>query len=69
MRKGPKKTVSVRMPLFLYEWLLAGAQRDDRSVPSEIRQILLGYMEYLDRGGVSWTEQRINRWLEWYQNE
>ena len=40
MKKGPKKIVSVSMPLDLYETLKRLAEEDGRSVPSCIRLIL-----------------------------
>ena len=40
MKKGPRKIVSVRMPLALYETLKRLAEEDGRSVPSCIRLIL-----------------------------
>lgn len=67
MMRDPKKTVAVQMPLDVYERLRTWAQRDGRSVPGEIRQILFGYLEYLDRGGISWCEHRENRGIEQYQ--
>jgi len=48
MIKGPKKTVSVVMPLELYEWLALLAEDTSRSVPSYIRQILKGYLWQLE---------------------
>lgn len=40
MKKGPRKIVSVRMPLGLYATLKRLAEEDRRSVPSCIRLIL-----------------------------
>ena len=40
MKKGPRKIVSVSMPLDLYKTLKRLAEEDGRSVPSCIRLIL-----------------------------
>lgn len=44
MIKGPKKTVSVLMPLELYERLTEQAEQTCRSVPAYIRQVLKCYL-------------------------
>ena len=44
MIKGPKKTVSVILPLDLYEWLAVLAEDTGRSVPGYIRQVLKSYL-------------------------
>jgi len=54
MVRGPKKTVSVLLPLALYDQLKLHAEADRHSLSGEIRQILKGYVEYMERGGVSW---------------
>lgn len=46
MNKGPRKIVSVRMPLDLYETLKQLAAEDRRSIPSYIRLVL---WEHLDK--------------------
>ena len=67
MLSGPKKTVAVQMPMPLYERLKELAQEDYRTLPAEIRQILKGYLDYLDRGGVSWCADSRNRGIERYE--
>ena len=67
MREKPvKKTVSVSMPPELYDRLKGYADEDFRTLSGEIRQILKGYLEYLDRGGVSWCSDSRNRGIERY---
>lgn len=48
MIKGPKKTVSVVMPLELYEQLALRAEDESRSVPGYIRQVLKCYFWHLE---------------------
>ena len=48
MIKGPKKTVSVILPLELYEWLAVLAEDTGRSVPGYIRQVLKSYLWHLE---------------------
>lgn len=48
MIKGPKKTVSVVLPLELYEWLQLLAEETYRSVPAYIRQVLKCYLWHLE---------------------
>lgn len=48
MIKGPKKTVSVILPLDLYEWLAVLAEDTGRSVPGYIRQVLKSYLWHLE---------------------
>lgn len=48
MIKGPKKTVSVILPLELYEWLAVLAEDTARTVPGYIRQVLKGYLWHLE---------------------
>jgi len=45
MMKGPKKTVSVSMPLELYDTLKKLATEDYRSIPNYIRQVLFEHTE------------------------
>ena len=54
------------MPEKLYLQMKELAVKDGRSVSGEIRQILIGYTEYLERGGVSWCEDWKNRGKEVY---
>ena len=44
----PKKTVSVILPLELYEWLAVLAQDTARTVPGYIRQVLKSYLWHLE---------------------
>lgn len=48
MIKGPKKTVSVAIPLEQYEWLALLAEESCRSVPAYIRQVLRCYLWHLE---------------------
>ena len=48
MIKGPKKIVSVTLPLELYEWIALLAEDTCRSVPGYIRQVLKGYRWHLE---------------------
>ena len=48
MTKGPKKTVSVAMPLELYERVKVQAEGTCRSVPAYIRQVLKCYLWYVE---------------------
>ena len=68
MKEKPiKKTVTIAMPIDLHARLKACAEHDTRTLSSEIRQILRGYVEYLDRGGVSWCERWQDRGVERYE--
>ena len=67
MIRRPKKNVSVQMPEDLHSRLKEFADYDTRPLSAEIRQILKGYVEYIDRGGVSWCSDRKNRGLERYE--
>ena len=67
MLRGPKKTVSVQMPEALYDRLKSLADYDTRTLAAEIRQILKGYVEYMDRGGISWCQDGKDRGIEQYQ--
>ena len=64
--KTPKKVVSISMPISLYDQIKHNAIQDSHTVPAEIRQILRGYLEYLERGGVSWCSNFRNRGIEQY---
>lgn len=48
MIKGPKKAVSVTMPLELYERLKTLAEETGRTPSGYIRQILKGYLWHLE---------------------
>ena len=48
MIKGPKKTVSVILPLELYERLAVLAEDTARTVPGYIRQVLKSYLWHLE---------------------
>ena len=65
--KPIRKTVAVALPIDLHTRLKTCAETDCRTLSGEIRQILRGYVEYLDRGGVSWCDMRHHPGLE--QNE
>ena len=67
MIRGPKKTVTVQIPEPLYDRLKSLADYDTRTLAAEIRQILKGYVEYIDRGGVSWCADGKNRGIEQYK--
>ncbi len=49
MKKGPKKTVSVSLPVELYERLRERAEATCRTVPGYIRQVLVGREPPVDR--------------------
>ena len=66
-KRQPKKSVSVLLPIDLYDRLKACAAEDIRPLSGEIRQILKGYVEYIDRGGVSWCSDWHNRGVERYE--
>ena len=65
--KAQKKAVSIVLPIEVYDRLQACAEYDTRTLSAEIRQILKGYLEYLDRGGVSWCDKSDNRGAERYE--
>lgn len=65
--KTTKKTVTVALPIELHRQLKQYADEDQRTVSGEIRQILKGYLEYMDRGGVSWCTDWRNRGVEQYE--
>ncbi len=68
MKENSKKTsVTVAMPVELHARLKACAEYDTRTLSAEIRQILKGYLEYLDRGGVSWCDKADHRGVERYK--
>ena len=68
MKENSKKTsVTVAMPVELHTRLKACAEYDTRTLSAEIRQILKGYLEYLDRGGVSWCDKADHRGVERYE--
>ena len=48
MIRGPKKSVSVLMPLNLYERVKEQAKIKDRSIPGYIRQVLKRYLWYVE---------------------
>ena len=65
--KSIKKTVSVTLPMDVYTRLKEYAAEDGRFLSGEIRQILKGYLEYIDRGGVSWCTSWKDRGIERYR--
>ena len=48
MKNGPKKTVTILMPVEMYERLNAQAETSSRSLSSYIRQALKCHLLYLD---------------------
>ena len=50
MMKGPKKSVTVLMPLELYEQVKERAKQTNRSVPGYIRRVLKYCLEYGEEG-------------------
>lgn len=48
MIKGPKKTVSVTIPLEMYEWLKILSEDTSRTLSGYIRQILKAYLWHLE---------------------
>ena len=66
--RRPKKTVSILLPLDLYDSLHQHAVADDHTMSGEIRQILRGYTEYMARGGVSWCDKADHRGVEQYHH-
>lgn len=69
MKERPEKvTVTVAMPVELHSRLKICAEYDTRTLSAEIRQILKGYLEYLDRGGVSWCDKADHRGVEQYHH-
>ena len=65
----PKKAVSVLLPEPLYLSLKEQAQKDNHTLSAEIRQILRGYLEYINRGGVSWCGFGAERGIEKYKEQ
>lgn len=57
--KNPKKTVTISLPLDLYETLSGRAGDTCRTTSGYIRQILKRYMEYLDQRG-----EQGDEWLK-----
>ena len=57
--KAPKKSVTVLLPLELYETLSGRAGDTCRTTSGYIRQILKRYMEYLDQRG-----EQGDEWLK-----
>lgn len=49
MREGPKKTISILLPLDLYEELNALAEDASRSMSAYVRQVLKAHLQYLQR--------------------
>ena len=61
-----RKIVQIAMPIELYEQLKHVAIQDSRSISGELRQIIKGYIHYIDRGGVSWCRNPGNQGIERY---
>ena len=49
MTKEPKKTISILVPLGLYEELSGLAEDASRSMSAYIRQVLKAHLQYLER--------------------
>ena len=49
MTNGPKKTISIVIPLDLYEELDALAQDASRSLSAYLRQVLKAHLHYIQR--------------------
>ena len=49
MTKEPKKTISILVPLELYEELNGLAEDASRSMSAYIRQVLKAHLQYLER--------------------
>lgn len=49
MISGPKKTVSIVLPMELYEELDALAREASRSLPAYLRQVFKAHLEYMRR--------------------
>ena len=52
MLKGPKKSVTVLMPLELYERVKEQAKQTSRSVPGYVRQVLKYCLEHGEEGSI-----------------
>lgn len=48
MRRGPKRAVSVLIPLHLFEQIKIQAEQKERTVSSYIRQVLRHYMWHVE---------------------
>ena len=69
MIRKSKKSVSILLPEDLFLRLKRLAHDDTRTFSAEVRQILKGYVEYIDQGGVSWCSNINNRGIEQYESE
>lgn len=49
MVRGPKKTISILVPLELYEELNALARDSSRSMSAYVRQVLKAHLQYWSR--------------------
>lgn len=49
MAQGPKKTISILVPVELYQELVKEAERSSRSMSAYIRQVLRAHLQYLAR--------------------
>ena len=58
MIKGPKKTVSVLMPMDLYEQVREQAEQGRRTVPGYVRQVLKRYLWHVENA----PEVLTNKW-------
>ena len=58
MIKGPKKVVSVLMPMDLYEQVKEQAEQGSRTVPRYVRQVLKRYLWHVENA----PEALTNKW-------
>lgn len=56
--RSPRKTVSVLMPMEMYEQIKKQAERTGRSVPSYIRQVLRCYLWHVENA----PEELVKHW-------
>lgn len=61
MRKGPKRAVSVLIPLHLFEQIKIQSEQKERAVSSYIRQVLRCYMWHVENA----PESLVDEWNVW----
>lgn len=57
MIRGPKKTISVLMPIDLYCQIKTQAEKKDRTVSAYIRQVLRRYLWHVENAPETLTDQ------------
>lgn len=57
MISGPKKAVSVLMPLELYERVKEQAERTNKTVPGYVRQVLKRYLWHVENAPETLTDK------------